>query len=63
LRFRNIDDDMNLIFFAELGDNARFSGENFSSQLNEFTNSVQRKFVEMGGWSSDHQMMLNSFLQ
>jgi hypothetical protein len=54
---------MNLIFFAELGDNARFSGENFSSQLNEFTNSVQRKFVEMGGWSSDHQMMLNSFLQ
>jgi hypothetical protein len=54
---------VNLIFFAELGDNGKFSGESFNAQMNEFANSVQRKFVEMGGWSTDHQLMLNSFLQ
>lgn len=63
MKFKNLDEDVNLIFFSELGDPSRFSGESFSNQINEFSNSVQRKFAEMGGWSSDHQLMLNSFLQ
>lgn len=34
-----------------------------TSQLKEFENSLDRKFSKMGGWSSDHQSMLKSFLE
>lgn len=34
MKFKNLDEDVNLIFFSELGDPSRFSGESFSNQIN-----------------------------
>lgn len=39
------------------------TNENINKQISDFTNSVQAKFSQMGGWTRDHQLMLNSFLQ
>lgn len=58
-----LDDDINLMFFAELEQSSRSVGDDFNMKLKQFSDSVYRKFESLGNWSYDHQMMLNSFLQ
>ena len=62
LQFR-LDDDINLIFFNELGSGSNLISGDLNSQLKTFSDAVQRKFETLGSWTVDHQMMLNSFLQ
>jgi len=57
-----LEDDVRLIFFAELDGGRGFDGE-LSGKLKSFSDSVNRKFESLGPWSLDHQLMLNSFLQ
>lgn len=58
----NLEDDVKLIFFEELGTSNAVSGD-FNGKLKSFADSIYRKFEALGSWSYDHQMMLNSFLQ
>ena len=58
-----LEDDVKLIFFSELDSGQNIVGQEFSSKLKSFSDSVYRKFESLGNWSMDHQMMLNSFLQ
>jgi hypothetical protein len=46
-----------------MGGNSKLVSEDFNKKLKEFSSSVQTKFAQMGGWTRDHQLMLNSFLQ
>ena len=57
-----LEDDVKLIFFEELGASNAVSGD-FNAKLKSFSDSIYRKFEALGSWSFDHQMMLNSFLQ
>jgi hypothetical protein len=57
-----LEDDVKLIFFAELDTAARMEGD-LAGKLKSFSESVNRKFESLGSWSLDHQLMLNSFLQ
>lgn len=57
-----LEDDVRLIFFEELGGNSNIAGD-LSAKMKSFADSVYRKFESLGAWSFDHQMMLNSFLQ
>ena len=59
----NLEDDVNLIFFSELGGSGRAVEGDLSLKLKSFSDSVNRKFESLGSWSIDHQLMLNSFLQ
>jgi len=34
-----------------------------AAKLKSFSDSVTRRFESLGAWSTDHQLMLNSFLQ
>jgi len=59
----DLEDDVRLIFFAELdGTGQALEGE-LTNKLKAFSDSVYRKFQSLGAWSMDHQLMLNSFLQ
>ena len=58
----DLEDDVRLIFFAEL-DGPRGIDGDISGKLKSFSDSVNRKFQALGPWSLDHQLMLNSFLQ
>lgn len=59
-----LEDDVRLIFFEDLGtgSNSLVSGD-MNNKLKSFSDSIYRKFESLGSWSFDHQMMLNSFLQ
>lgn len=37
--------------------------EDLNSQLKTFSDAIYRKFHSLGEWTTDHQLMLNSFLQ
>lgn len=58
----HLEDDVKLIFFAELGAGNVVEGD-LAGKLKTFSDSVNRKFESLGTWSLDHQLMLNSFLQ
>ena len=58
----DLEDDVRLIFFSELEGDARLEGE-MAAKLKSFSDGVNRKFESLGNWSSEHQLMLNSFLQ
>ena len=34
-----------------------------AARLKSFSDGINRKFESLGNWSTDHQLMLNSFLQ
>lgn len=59
----NLDEDIKLIFGSELGGNSGLVGGDIGRMIGEYSNTVQSKFKSMGGWTTDHQMMLNSFLE
>lgn len=58
-----LEDDVKLIFFEDLGANNALVSGDFNAKLKSFADSIYRKFEALGSWSFDHQMMLNSFLQ
>ena len=58
-----LEEDVSLIFFNELGGNGNLNNVEMSSKLKTFSDSVNRKFESLGPWTKDHQLMLNSFLQ
>lgn len=60
-----LDDEVLMIFFAELHDKQAMSSQgNFTSNLKEYTQSAMGKFSKMGGnWTSDHELMLNTILE
>ena len=57
-----LDDDVSLIFFPEIG---YPSGTDltFNTQLRSYTESVLGKFRNLGGWKTDHELLLFSVLQ
>lgn len=57
-----LEEDVKLIFFEELG-SSNIVGGDLNIKLKSFADSIYRKFEALGSWSFDHQMMLNSFLQ
>lgn len=59
----NLEEDVKLIFFAELDSGSQLAGNEMSLKLKSFSDSIYRKFESLGNWSFDHQLMLNSFLQ
>jgi hypothetical protein len=59
----DLEDDVRLIFFAEIDGAGRGLEADFGGKLKSFSESVNRKFQSLGPWSLDHQLMLNSFLQ
>ncbi len=58
----NLEEDVRLIFFTELQGGQGLDGD-MSAKLKSFSDSVNRKFESLGSWTTDHQLMLNSFLQ
>jgi len=65
LRF-NLDEDVQLIFFSELGGASLPNNlsEELASQLRSYTDSMYRKFTNIGGsWTTDHELMLSTILQ
>ena len=58
-----LEDDVKLIFFEDLGAGSNLVSGDFNAKLKSFSDSIYRKFESLGAWSFDHQMMLNSFLQ
>jgi hypothetical protein len=64
LRF-NLDEDVQLIFFSELGSNLPGNlTEEVNAQLKSYTDSMWRKFTTIGGqWTTDHELMLATILQ
>lgn len=58
-----LEDEVKLIFFEDLGTNNALVSGDFNAKLKSFADSIYRKFESLGSWSFDHQMMLNSFLQ
>jgi hypothetical protein len=57
-----VDEDIRLIFFAELSGPVNLEGE-MQGRLKSYSSLVQRQFESLGSWTQDHQLMLNSFLQ
>ena len=37
--------------------------QEMQARLKNYSGYVQRQFESLGSWSTDHQLMLNSFLQ
>lgn len=35
----------------------------FQQKLMQFENNITQKFQSLGNWTTDHHLMLNSFLQ
>lgn len=58
-----LEDDVKLIFFSDLDIKSGAIDAEFNTKLKSFSDGVYRKFESLGGWSGDHQLMLNSFLQ
>lgn len=60
----SLEDDVALIFFAELYDKQTISiSSDFQANLNKYTEEAIRKFTKNGGqWTSDHELMLNTVL-
>ena len=60
----NLDDDVALVFFAELYDKQTVNiSADFQSNLQRYTQEAIRKFTDLGGkWTSDHEIMLNTVL-
>lgn len=58
----DLEDDVRLIFFTDLDDGRVMEGE-MAARLKSFSEGVNRKFESLGSWSTEHQLMLNSFLQ
>ena len=46
-----------------MGVGSNMVGGDLGRMILDYSNSVQNKFKSMGGWTIDHQMMLNSFLE
>lgn len=59
----NLEDDIKLILLPELQMEPGNLSTDFQSRLMEFSGYVTRKFQALGNWTSDHEVMLNSFLQ
>jgi hypothetical protein len=59
----NLEEDVKLIFFAELDSGSRSVSEDLNAKMKSFSDTIYRKFEALGNWSLDHQLMLNSFLQ
>lgn len=57
----DLEDDVRLLFFTDL-DSRSIDGD-MTLKLKSFSDSVNRKFESLGPWSTEHQLMLNSFLQ
>lgn len=57
-----LDEDIKLIFGSELKTSSNLVGSDFNRLITDYSNSIQSKFKSMGGWTMDHQFMLNSFL-
>ena len=59
-----LDDDVALIFFAELYDKQSVSiSADFEANLKRYTDEAIRKFTNQGGqWTGDHEIMLNTVL-
>ena len=58
-----LDEDIKLVFGSELKTSSNLVGADFNRLITDYSNSIQSKFKSMGGWSMDHQLMLNSFLE
>ena len=60
----DLDDDVALIFFAELYDKQSVSiSADFEVNLKRYTEEAIRKFTNQGGaWTSEHEFMLNTVL-
>ena len=58
----NLDEDVTLIFFPEIGTTGT-TGLTFENQLRSYTESVLGKFRTLGGWKTDHEMLLFNTLQ
>lgn len=58
-----LDEDIKLIFGSELNSRSELVSHDTNRLIEEYANSVQSKFKSMGGWTRDHQLMLNSFLE
>lgn len=61
----NLDEDVSLIFFAELFDKQNIGGNaEFTKNLKDYTQSALAKFSSLGGnWTNDHELMLNTVLE
>lgn len=59
----HLDEDIKLIFGSELNTSSNLVGGDFNKLISEYSTTVQSKFKSMGGWTMDHQFMLNSFLE
>lgn len=57
-----LDEDIKLIFFAELRSQSQLEGA-LAQQIQSYSGKVMRQFESLGSWSIEHQLMLNSFLQ
>lgn len=57
-----LDEDIKLIFFAELKAQSQLEGA-LAQQIQSYSGRVMRQFESLGNWSVEHQLMLNSFLQ
>ena len=59
-----MDDDVALMFFAELYQKQSVSiSPDFEGNLKRYTEEAIRKFTDNGGkWTSDHELMLNTVL-
>lgn len=57
-----LDEDIKLIFFAELKAQSQLEGA-LAQQIQSYSGKVMRQFESLGSWSVEHQLMLNSFLQ
>ena len=62
LRFE-LDEDIKLIFGPELRTSSNLVHSDINKLIEEYANTVQSKFRSMGGWTEDHQLMLNTFLE
>ena len=58
-----LDEDIKLIFGSELNSRSDLVSPDINKLIEEYASSVQSKFKSMGGWTKDHQFMLNSFLE
>ena len=61
LKFK-LDEEVTLIFFPEIGGGSS-TGLIFENQLRSYTESVLGKFRTLGGWKTDHELLLFNALQ
>lgn len=52
-----LDEDVSLIFFPDFGSSSQ-TGLTFENQLRSYTESVLGKFRTLGGWKTDHELLL-----